>query len=183
MTKRGGEPAADAPAGIDWEAITRRLVLYAMHDHHLPLADAEQIAQEAIYRYFGGDAERYDAERHGTVLRFLRGIVNGLVSNVRRHEAHGRAWTVESATWIESAPTPEEHAILIEHGRQALARLRRRTKRDPIVWRLVEAIVLEGVCGPTAQAEHLGVRVEDIYEAWRRLKEHLQAISISMGVN
>jgi DNA-directed RNA polymerase specialized sigma24 family protein len=152
-----------------------------MHQHRLSLEDAEQLAQEAICRIFAVDYARYEPDTHGDVLRFLGSILNGLVANQRRHEAYGTSWLVASDVLVESHSSPEEHAMLAEHGRLALAKLRRRAKRDVLVMRLVEAILFDGIHGPAEQAKHLGVRVEAIYEAWRRLREHLEAISNSMG--
>ena len=182
VTNQGGNRAADAPAGTDWTAITRRLVLLAVHRHRLSLEDAEQIAQDAVCRFFDAEYVRYEPDTHGDVARFLGSIVNGLVVNHRRHDAHGTAWLVGSAGLVDTQPSPEEHAMLAEHGRHALAKLRRRTKRDVLVMRLVEAILFDGIHGPTEQAKHLGVRIKDIYEAWRRLREHLEAISISISM-
>ena len=180
MTKHGGNRAEAAPKDTDWKWIYEQLVAYGRRHHHLPLEDAKQVSQEAIRRFFDPDYLPYDLEVHGSVLRFLGSIVNGIVSNGRQRSSSAK-WFLGFAS-DEQMESPEEHAIARERFDLVVAKLIERTTRDPIARSLL-AVMLEGVEGIDAEAERVGVSATEIENARRRLKAHVEAITNSLGDN
>jgi DNA-directed RNA polymerase specialized sigma24 family protein len=174
---RRAAPALDT---ADWKAVSKRLFAYALRRHRLSPEDAEQIAQEAIRRFFDPAYSRYAPEAHGDVLRFLGSVVNGIVVNQRRRRHERPASTFALDALIDSAPSPEDRAADAEHARAIVAVLMNRTQDDRIARRVLE-IMSQGISKPAEQAAELAVPIAEVYLARRRLKSHLAAVTSPTG--
>ena len=182
VTKHGERRAESAPEDTDWNAIYRRLVAYGIVHHRLSLEDAEQVAQEALGRFFDPAYAAYDPQTHNDLLRFLRSTVNGIVVNQHRRQASSADWFVRSVGLVETEPSPEDYAIAAEHAHIVLEKLTQRTAADPLARRII-ATTLDGIHGATEQAETLGVSIEEVYRARRRIKDYLAAVVGNLGGN
>lgn len=180
---RGGlvkHPGA-AVVAIDWRTIHKRLFTFAVRRHRLSPDDADEVVQQAILRFLDPAYVAYDPAVHGDVLRFLGSIVNSLVANQRRRPST-LPLLVVVFEHLDTAPSPEDQAIVTEHAREVVALLLERTARDRIASRLL-ALLLEGVTDPEEQAANLGVAVAEIKNAMRRLKTYLETITKGTGGN
>jgi hypothetical protein len=181
VSKPGDNRAEPSPKAIDWRRTYEQLVAYGRRRHRLLLEDAQQVAQEAIRRFFDPTYLGYDSELHGSVLRFLGSIVNGIVSNERQRGSSAKSFLGFANE--QEMPSPEEDAIARERFNQVVAKLMERTTRDHIARKLL-AVMLEGVEGIEREAEKVGVSAaEEIEKARRRLKAHVEAITNSLGEN
>lgn len=170
---------------IDWEQLSKRLTLYAwrrlkrvgMPDQEL----AQDIAFEAIRRYFDEEYLDWDPDSYPTRLEYFGSVINGIVRNrVRRAQRRN----VEPADLTEPvmerrmpspAPDPERCVVQTQWAEQVIAELRRQLDDDPHLLRLLE-LMLDGVERPAEQAEVLSVPVRDIYNANRRLKRYYAVV-------
>ena len=182
MTKHRGNRAQIAPADADWNSIYKRLVAYGIGHHRLSLEDAEQVAQEALGRFFDPLYAKYEPQAHGDILRFLGSTVNGLVVNQQRRDAGSADWFVRSGALVETEPSPEDYAIAAEHAHIVLEKLKQRTTGDPLAQQIITK-TLDGVHGAADQAEALGVSIEEVYRARRRIKDYLAAVIGNLGGN
>lgn len=178
MNRGVGHPAVP---GNDWPAIRKRLVAFARRKG-LTREDAEQVAQEAIGRVFDPAYAPYDADLHGDLLRFLGSVVNGMISNLRKRRSYTPLSMQAVSAVVETAPSPEDHAIAREQAREVVDVLVERTADDPIAHRIL-TLIEEGVITPIEQAARLGVPIAEIYKAKRRLKTHCAAIRKASGGN
>jgi DNA-directed RNA polymerase specialized sigma24 family protein len=180
LTKHGGSRAEIAPAGTNWNKVYEHLVAYATGHHRLTLEDAEQVAQEALRRFFDPTYALYEPATHGDILRYLGSLVNGIVVNQYRRHASAADWFVGAGGPRESEGSPEDYAIAAEHAHLVLEKLMDRTARDPLAQQLLR-VTLDGVHGAAEQAKCLGVPVEHVYQARRRVKAYISAVLSLMG--
>jgi hypothetical protein len=168
---------------LDWADIFRRLVLFAFKRRQflgLPgsLADAEDVAAEAVRRLLDSDYAAWDSDGEPDLLRHLGSTVNGLISNESR-AARLRVERSLSDPMVfrsaEKTAAPGHEIEAIDEGRQALRLLETRVAGDELLGKLV-ALEKEGVTRPSAQAARLEVAVAEIYKARRRLARHREAV-------
>ena len=140
-------------------------------------ADAEDIAQTALLKFWSGDRE-WDAERYPDVRKFLMGTVSSIASNERQSAQRGR----ESATGeVEEAPDVSHAAKAIDARRReraetALARLKADLVDDPIALEVVGQVEL-GFTKPSEQATRLRRSRNEIYDANDRIQRHVERIA------
>ncbi|MCA9670845.1 MAG: sigma-70 family RNA polymerase sigma factor [Myxococcales bacterium] len=165
---------------LDWADVLTRLVAYSLRRLRRfgvgNVADAEQIAQEAVRRLldpeYGSSLEAFDDAR---ALQWqLQSIVNGLINNYQRKRATRAELSFSPAELPRAAASGGEayHVDKLD-AELVMRRLRARLEaQDPIAAQLVELYELK----PAEQAAELGRSVREIYNARRRLKEHIEAV-------
>jgi hypothetical protein len=168
---------------LDWADTFSRLVLFAFRRRQLrglhgSLADAEDLAAEAIRRLFDSNYKRWDRVREPDLLRHLGSTVNGLLSNdmraarVKWERSLSVPWVLESA---EQTAMVDVHPDAAGSYRHAMSLLEARVANDDIASRLLW-LEEEGVTKAALQAARLKMDVAAIYSARRRLARHCQAV-------
>jgi hypothetical protein len=175
--------AGQDPTEQEWRSISKRLVLYAAKHHRLGNDDAQEVAQEAIRRYFDPKYAAWDREKYPELLRFLGSTVNGIVSNMRKRAANRHELATDNlaeSDWHDHSPSAEQRLLDAALGRKAVGMLLEAAKGN----QLVEDVCLQMFCGidtPAEQASALGVPVESVYEARRRLDALKAKVKTALG--
>jgi hypothetical protein len=168
---------------LDWADIFGRLVLFAFRRRQLrgvpgSLADAEDLAAEAIRRLFDSNYAPWDPAREPDLLRHLGSTVNGLLSNemraarVKLELSLSVPSVLESAEQTAAADAPPD---AVDDYHHAMSLLEARIANDEIASQLL-SLEAEGVTKPALQAAQLKLEVAAIYAARRRLARHCQAV-------
>ena len=168
---------------LDWADIFRRLVLFAFRRRQLrgmpgSLADAEDLAAEAIRRLFDSNYAPWDPAHEPDLLRHLGSTVNGLLSNEMRaaRVKLERSLSVPSVLeWAEQNAVADAHPDRADDYRYAVSLLEARITNDEIASQLL-SLEEEGVTKAALQAAQLKLDVAAIYAARRRLARHCQAV-------
>jgi hypothetical protein len=168
---------------VDWADIFRRLVLFAFRRRQVrgisgSLADAEDIAAEAIRRLLDSDYAAWDPKLEPDLLRHLGSTVNGLISNESRSARLKVESSISDPSVFRSAEKVTASGDGIEQGdecQRALRLLEARVADDELMKRLL-SLENGGVTKPATQATQLRVSVEVVYKARRRLARHRQAV-------
>lgn len=159
-----------------WGLAFKRLVLWTVKKHRLSPADAEETVQEAVRLFLeaGGVADPADPK---ALLHALGSNINGIAVNRRRKKAlHAVTLTADgAATEPEDPPDVEQKIMNAEIARRAVSALLDRVADDELLFSLVIQTA-EGVEDPADQAKVLNRSIQDIYNARRRLKAHIQAV-------
>ena len=168
---------------VDWADIFRRLVLFAFRRRQLrgitgSLADAEDIAAEAIRRLLDSDYAGWDPKAEPDLLRHLGSTVNGLISNESRaarlkvERSLSDPSVFRSAERITAAGDKMDET---DECQRALRLLEARVADDDLMKRLL-SLENAGVTKPAMQATQLRVSIDEIYKARRRLARHRDAV-------
>lgn len=168
---------------LDWADVFRRLVLFAFRRRQLrgvpgSLADAEDLAAEAIRRLFDWNYAQWDPASEPDLLRHLGSTVNGLLSNEMRAARVKLERSLSEPSVLESAEQTAAAAALPDGAddyRQAMSLLEARVANDQIASQLL-SLEEEGVTKAALQAAQLKLDVAAIYAARRRLARHCQAV-------
>ncbi len=145
----------------------------------LRLADAEDVAQEALIRFMKNyRAGKYDRQR-GRLRSWLVAIARNCILDTLRLRAARREWRGQSAI-VELPEVGELEAIWDTECRQAIVRralreLRDQTRSDPQTVRAFELVVFEQR-KPADVARELGMSVDSVYAAKSRCTKHLRSI-------
>ena len=165
----------------DWDAITTQLVAFAFRRlHRRSLETAKEIAQEAITRIWDRGYKAWNPEEQPSLLEHLGSVVNGIIRN--QYTAAG--------TRAEYLREPERIARLADKtgtpygGREDqridagafLSTIHARLACDSVAGQVLLSIA-DGIDRPREQAEYLKRPVGDIYNAKRRLLDHVAAIA------
>jgi hypothetical protein len=169
---------------LDWADIFRRLVLFAYRRRQSrgaqgSLADAEDLAAEAIRRLLDTNFADWNRGAEPDLLRHLGSTVNGLLSN----ELRGARFKVErSLSDPNINQIAEQFAVTsvrgieeVDENRRMLSLLEARVAQDMLVSKLLQ-IEEKGITKPATQAEHLKVAISIVYKARRRLARHREAV-------
>ncbi len=168
---------------LNWADIFRRLVLFAFRRRQLrgssgSLADAEDLAAEAIRRLFDLQYTPWDPTRAPDLLRHLGSTINGLLSNELRAARVNREQSMSVPSVLQAA---EESAAAdpqfdgTPDYRRAMSLLESRVANDEVIPQLL-LLEEEGVTKPAVQAAQLHLEVGVIYKARRRLAQHREAV-------
>ena len=168
---------------LDWADIFSRLVLFAFRRRQLrgvagSLADAEDLAAEAIRRLFDSNYAPWDPAREPDLLRHLGSTVNGLLSNEIRAARVKLERSLSVPSVLESAEqfsAADAHPDGADDYRHAILLLEARIANDEIASQLL-LLEEEGVTKAALQAAQLKLDVAAIYAARRRLARHCQAV-------
>ena len=168
---------------LDWADIFRRLVLFAFRRRQLrgapgSLADAEDLAAEAIRRLLDTNFAEWNRDREPDLLRHLGSTVNGLLSN----ELRGARLKVERSLsdpsvnqLAEQTAAPERKVDEVDASRRSLSLLEARVAADELA-RKILSLEEEGITKPSMMAARLKAAVAEIYKARRRLARHRAAV-------
>jgi DNA-directed RNA polymerase specialized sigma24 family protein len=159
-------------------AFTRKVTRYANVCLGRSLADAQDLAQEAMTRALDADGPEWDKLKEPDFFRFVAGIVDGLAGNERwktRHRPDGAV--VRAALATEPLPTPEEATLREEERSVILGKLREHADlpRDADVLALA-ALIGEGADSRIEQAKALGCGLSSIILLRRRLIRKLKDV-------
>ena len=168
---------------LNWADIFRRLVLFAFRRRQLrgspgSLADAEDLAAEAIRRLFDSQYVAWDPTREPDLMRHLGSTINGLLSN----ELRAARVKVEQSLSVPSVLRSAEQAAAEDPQldgaadcRRAMSLLETRVANDEVISQVL-LLEEEGVTKPAVQAAQLHLEVDVIYKARRRLAQHREAV-------
>lgn len=160
-----------------WRLAFKKLVFWSMKKHRLNPADAEEVVQEAIRQFLAAGGTPDPADPKGLLLG-VGSRVNGIAVDRRRKKA-SKAVTLTadgSAAEPDDPPLdPEQSIINDDVARKAVSALLDRAQGDDLVIGVVMQTA-EGVEAAADQAKALQVDVGEVYNARRRLKDHVDAI-------
>ncbi len=168
---------------LDWADIFRRLVLFAFRRRQGrgitgSLADAEDIAAEAIRRLLDSDYAGWDPNLEPDLLRHLGSTVNGLISNESRAARLKMERSLSDPSVFRSAERSAASGDKMDETdecQRALRLLEARVAGDELMKGLL-SLENGGVTKPAMQATQLRVSVDVIYKARRRLARHREAV-------
>ncbi len=140
-------------------------------------ADAEDLVQLALTRVFDPEGSPWDPEGGRSFFLHVGSVINGLAVNEWRsarvrHEIidSGVARDDETADGAPLADRAlEEHQEREELRRRGTLLLERLGDQDPVATEVILAS-RDGCETPAEQAAHIGRDVEEVYDAYRRLK-------------
>lgn len=157
---------------LDWAEVAQRLTLFVFRrmGRGANLADAEEVAQEAIKRFFDPKYAAWNKGKEPDIMRFLGSVANGVLSNRLKKSIRRRELLESNGTSLDDDKAPNLEASIAdkEIAHRGLKMLRQRLPTDGLEMQVLE-LCLDGVSKPRAQAQALGVAVEDIYVARRTL--------------
>lgn len=165
-------------AQVDWADVSRRLSLFASRrlGRFGSAAEAEEIAQEAIRRFLDPDYASWDQAKEPSLLRHLGSIVNGLVRNrSRRAKRRGASIQLEEEMHRSAEPLPDRRAAATMLASRGMALLRTRLANDDLCRQLLD-LQIDGVTKASEQAATLGLEINDVYNARRRLAGHVATV-------
>ena len=168
---------------VDWADIFRRLVLFAFRRRQVrgitgSLADAEDIAAEAIRRLLDSDYAGWDPNLEPDLLRHLGSTVNGLISNESRSARLKVERSLSDPSVFRSAERIAASGDKMDETdecQRALRLLEARVAGDELMKGLL-SLENGGVTKPAMQATQLRVSVDVVYKARRRLARHREAV-------
>ena len=172
--------SAEELENLDWSEILRRLTAFALKRLRSrgSLADAEDLAQEAVTRFLDPKYAGWDRDREPDLLRHLGSILNGVLNNRVRLKSFAAEEPndeiIVNATDCDE-PLPEARVAATEDLNRSISLISARISGD----KLVEDILLlsiDGINDASAQSAHLRVSISEIYNARRRLAAHRDAV-------
>jgi hypothetical protein len=174
-----GPPPVDLES-IDWPDVIRRLTVFAMKrlGSRGSLADAEDLAGQAIRQFLDPDYASWNPEEEPDLLRHLGSILNGVLNNSLRRKALGVERpldTPEASRVAVEDPSAQRRVIAREQAGRAIRLLSERIVGDDLV-ESVFLLELDGIDIPSEQAIELDRPVAEIYKARRRLGAHREAV-------
>ncbi len=177
----------------NWPRIYKRTTAFALARirpaSQVTLANAEEIAQEAIGRLFDETYKQWDPAKE-PLLEHLRSVVNGIAHNRFKMSKRRSENPCDPAQLVqlsdEQTKERTTEGVNVEttlYAEKVVSTLGRRLDGDPLAEN-VFLLTMEGIDRPKDQAAHLECPVEDIYNAKRRLRDHLEAIrNLELGGN
>lgn len=168
--------------GVDWKDTFRRLVLYAHRKlgHQVPLAEAEDMAGEALRQFLDPEYADWDPARQTLPMK-LGSIVNGLFQNrtrIKRTDNEiGHDFTSPTATLPTTSPElgPDARALSRAEGRRALTLLEEELKGHDHA-ESVFLLECDGVSDCKEQAAALCLPIGTVYKARHRLGQAREAV-------
>lgn len=159
-----------------WADAYTRLVPWTMRRHGVGVHDAEEIVQDAI-RLFIRAGSVVEPANLGGLLRALGSRVNGIAVNRRRNKSLTHVLIVPADSLPDAGYAPRH--MEVDAARKAISTLLERIDGDELATSVV-MLIADGVTKPADQARQLGVAVEDIYKARRRLSHHARVVKKTM---
>jgi len=156
---------------VDWRQTSERLVRFArrrlqrrgVFDEEL----AQDIAGEALVRYFDPAYASFDSERHESVAYFLGSTVNGLLRNYfMKLNRRGERFIEDLPIDIQERSIPAHQLGRVE-GEETLVRLRSMLEGDDELLAIFD-LKLQGFSTPREQSAVSDLTRKQIYSATRR---------------
>ena len=169
-------PAPQSLQSVDWSRVLPRLTAFALRRlaRGARLPDAEDIAREAIAQLYDPKYKKWDpAERD--LLLDLGSRVNGIIQNRRRKKVEVLGDEVDEVRALDAERRDSADPVRGIEARQTLDRLLARVSKDELVEQIL-LLMTDGVFKAAAQAEALKRPIKDIYNARRRLVDHVESI-------
>lgn len=159
-----------------WQLAFKKLVIWTVKRHRMNAADAEETVQEAtrLFLKAGGTA---DPANPKALLEALGSNINGIAVN-RRRKKTALAVTLTSdgeSAELDEPDDPEQRILNDDFARRAISTLLERIEEDELATAIVMQMI-DGVEDAADQAKALGRRIQDVYNARRRLKTHREAV-------
>jgi DNA-directed RNA polymerase specialized sigma24 family protein len=180
---RVGDRVAGARAAADLlrqdERLRKKIVVYA-YRLTKNLADAKDLAHEAMSKAVDPEASPWDPEKQPKLLDHIGSIVNSLVANRRRGDGRHPSEAFDPDMHRLRDPQPTQlDALLAAEGvaryRIWMDLLRERLRGDRIALGKID-LMYEGVDDAGQQADRLNCTVDDIYAANRRITYHAELV-------
>lgn len=147
----------------------RRLQRRGILDEEL----AQDLAGEALVRYFDPAYASFNSERHESVAYFLGSTVNGLLRNYfKRLNRRGERFVEDLPIDIQERSIPAHQLGRLE-GEETLARLRSLLEGDDELLAIFD-LKLQGFSTPQEQAEASDLSRKQIYAATRRAERRFR---------
>jgi len=166
-------------AAQDWVVITKRIVLFAHRRLGCRSIEmARDVAQEALTRVWDPEYADWDPSKEPSLVRHLGSVVNGIIRNLNvsqreRVERPHSPDALEQAVDEGGKPTADGGSPSARiDACKILDRFLERTAEDKLASGII-LLMADGVDKPSEQAVSLGVPVKDVYNARRRLNEHV----------
>jgi DNA-directed RNA polymerase specialized sigma24 family protein len=156
----------------------RRLLWRGSRDGHPPGGIQPGDIVQTVYEKVLSGTRNWNPDKHPDLFEYLRDQVDSEISNLVC-SAENRRFRPEAALPVgklERGDVPEVPVLADENERQSeefLLGFLDVLKHEPDLQKVVEAIV-DGVGKPGDIAQHLGVRVEEIYSRRKKLIRRLE---------
>jgi hypothetical protein len=159
-----------------WQFAIKRLVAWTVRRHRMNPADAEETVQGAIRLFLKADGQA-DPANPKALLDALGSKINGIAVNWRRKKAELAVHlTADGAdAELEDPPGAEQRIVDDQIARKAISALLERIEDDELAMAIVMQTI-EGVENPADQAKAIGRDVQEVYNARRRLKTHVETV-------
>lgn len=148
-----------------------------MKRHRMGPDDAEETVQAAIQQFLaaGGVA---DPARPRELLHALGSRVNGIAVNHRRKRANQAIALTKDGDEpdAEDETTGEARLVRDDHARRTLAALVEDVRGDTLLAAMLHHMI-DGIDEPAELARALAVDVREVYNARRRLKMRVEAVT------
>jgi DNA-directed RNA polymerase specialized sigma24 family protein len=171
-----GRPLPSELASVDFGALRARVLLVASRIIR-KADDAEEMTQRAIATLFNPDHAPWDGKKD--LFLFVCDRLSNEWANERQRRRVRRNTTVDEHIEERGAPSsrrPERLVEAKEHQEKCLAALRDELAGDTEALGVLDQMAL-GVDEPADQARALGVPVEEIYNANRRIDRAGMAVA------
>jgi len=180
MSPSGKGPTPIDLEKVDWPDVIKRLTVFAMKrlGSRGSLADAEDLAGQAIRQFIDPEYASWDREKEPDLLTHLGSILNGVLNNSLRRKAvevERPLETPEAGRVAADDPTAQRRIIAREDAARAIRLLSERIKKDDLV-ESVLLLELDGIDRPSEQATQLDRPIAEVYKARRRLADHREAV-------
>jgi hypothetical protein len=127
---------------------------------------AEDFAMEAVAAVYRGERV-WDPVRHPDLVQWLLDVVFSKISHASTAASNAAESPWPDSPWVDlgnGACSDEERAIIIE--------IVQRLDGDPLLQRIVRCVA-EGYDTPSSVAERLGIGVDEVHNAKKRLRRRL----------
>jgi len=171
---------------VDWPKVQKQVLAFACTLTRSK-AQAEDLVQDAIRRAFDPEETAWNPLVLPDVTPFLMGLVRRNAYNERssaryhhevtvRGEAEEIRVTREAERVATRVPNPEASLADHELCARRLAAMRARAAADPLVLTLIDAMEAD-IETPAEQVASLGIPLEDVRRARRRMFDHADAVA------
>jgi hypothetical protein len=149
------------------------------------VADAKELAQEAITRAIDPSQAPWDPDTQPNLLLHLGSLMNSAVANRRRGEQRHPfiRYVAAKDMRVDTAPTAEErivHEDDISRLERWMQELRGALAGDDVALGKID-LVYRGIDDAASQAEALGCSLDDVYRANKRIAYHVSRIKDASG--
>ncbi len=173
--------AQAARAQLARDARLRKQIILRAYAVTGNMADANDLAQQAMMRAIDPEGSPWDPAREPSLLVHLGSLINSRLANLRRGAGRHPVDPFDEAAVPTDQPGPEA-SILARDARAEfeawLVELQRRLDGDGIALAKLD-LALEGVDRAEDQAARLGCSLEDIRSAARRIAYHARIVKSS----
>jgi hypothetical protein len=163
----------------------RKAILLQAYSLTRNLADAKELAQEAMAKAIDPDDSPWDRDTEPSLKAHVGSLMNSAMANRRRGERRHPlvAYEKDQDLRVDPAPTVEERMVQEEEVSELqgeMAILRARLDGDRIALGKID-LLYRGISDAATQAEHLACTMTDIRRANERITYHVERIKEARG--